>query len=145
MKTKCSPQQIQDVKAALQRGEKLKNVLECEPRELYNQGYTLYTNSDFKGALAAFMALIQVDPYLPDAWIGAGATLQAQKEHEAALAAYDFALRLNEDLTNALFYSGQCEYHLGNKEKAKDFFIKASLHEGQFGDQARLVLREGKL
>lgn len=118
-----------------------------EVEEVYAKGYNHYQEGEFEKALAAFSALIQLDPYVAKHWIAVGAALHAQKEFRQAIGMYDIAEKLDEKDMRILYYRAQSLLALDEKAEAMQVLEKIVLAQGEFSEKALEILaylREGK-
>jgi tetratricopeptide (TPR) repeat protein len=61
-------------------------------------------------------AIIEQDPYSSEAWYVLGSGYLAQEKHKEALRAFDFAVTINENFSDAWIALMECNYELSNYE-----------------------------
>jgi tetratricopeptide (TPR) repeat protein len=113
---------------------------------LTNEGIALSKRGDWPAAEAKFRAAIRADRTIPEAWNGLGHALRMQARYDAAIAAYDEALRLRPRYPQALEYLGETYVELGKLDQARallarlrplDAPLAAQLSASIDGDTAR--------
>ena len=143
---RLSPEQTAALQKYFEKGGTWQDLLALKSddvEEIYAIGYEHYLECDYEKALAAFSALIQLNPYEAKHWIAIGAVLQAQEMYSDALAAYELALTLDEAGTAPLFYMAQYTHALGENERCADFLKQvADKNDLKFSEKARLILQE---
>jgi len=143
---RLSPEQSEALQKYFESGGTWQDLLKLETddvEEVYAIGHGHYADGDYEKALAAFSALIQLNPYAAKHWIAIGATLQAQEMYSDAMAAYELSLTLDEERIAPLFYCAQCAYALGEKEHCSGFLKQViEKNDEGFSEKARLILEE---
>jgi len=91
---------------------------------LTNEGLALSNAGDWSGAENKFRAAIRADRQIPEAWNGLGHALKRQQRYDAALVAYDEALKLRPDYPQALEYLGETYVELGRLDDARDVLAR---------------------
>ena len=86
---------------------------------LTNEGLALSKAGDWKAAEDRYRAALRADRAIPEAWNGLGHALKMQARYDAALAAYDEALRLRPNYPQALEYLGETYVELGKLDEAR--------------------------
>lgn len=119
------------VTEALQQGASLKD-LEGIPDELmngvYRFAYDFYQQGKLEEAETFFRFLCLYDFKNSDYIMGLGAVKQLQKQYETALDLYALAYVHGDNDYRPMFYGGQCNLIIGEKEKAKYCFQKVYQH-----------------
>ncbi len=148
---KLNKEQTEALQTYFQSGGTWQDLLEMDTNDvedIYAIGHTHYEKEEYEQALAAFSALVQINPYSSKHWIAIGATLQGQELYHDAMAAYELAETLEEQIIEPLFYSAQCAYALGNKPETRDFLKKTIFKSEQTGkgcelaEKAKLILEQ---
>lgn len=143
---RLTPEQTEALQKYFNSGGTWQDLLELNNdhiEEVYAIGYEHYTEGDLEQALAAFSALIQLNPYAAKHWIAIGATLQAQEKYADALAAYELSLALDEERIAPLYYSAQCAYALGENRQCTNLLNEiVQKNDPQFSEQAKIILKE---
>lgn len=86
---------------------------------LTNEGIALSNSGDWSGAEEKYRAALRADRTIPEAWNGLGHALKKQARYDAALVAYDEALRLRPNYPQALEYLGETYVELGRLDDAR--------------------------
>jgi tetratricopeptide (TPR) repeat protein len=86
---------------------------------LTNEGLALASAGNWQGAEEKYRAAIRADRKIPEAWNGLGHSLKRQARYDAALAAYDEALKLRPQYPQALEYLGETYVELGRLDDAR--------------------------
>lgn len=95
---------------------------------IYSFAYDFYQKGKLDEAEAIFKFLCLYDFYNVDYIMGLAAVKQLKKQYQAAIDLYALAyLNANNDY-RPMFYAGQCNLSLGEKEKAKYCFHQVSLN-----------------
>ncbi|WP_275451264.1 type III secretion system translocator chaperone SicA [Candidatus Arsenophonus nilaparvatae] len=119
------------VTEALQQGASLKD-LEGIPNELmdgvYRFAYNFYQQGKLEEAETFFRFLCLYDFNNSDYIMGLAAVKQLQKQYETALDLYALAYVHGDNDYRPMFYGGQCNLIIGEKEKAKYCFQKVYQH-----------------
>lgn len=119
------------VTEALQQGASLKD-LEDIPDELmdgvYRFAYDFYQQGKLEEAETFFRFLCLYDFNNSDYIMGLAAVKQLQKQYETALDLYALAYVHGDNDYRPMFYGGQCNLIIGEKEKAKYCFQKVYQH-----------------
>lgn len=93
---------------------------------IYSFAYDFYQKGKLDEAEAIFKFLCLYDFYNVDYIMGLAAVKQLKKQYQAAIDLYALAyLNANNDY-RPVFYAGQCNLSLGDKEKAKYCFHQVS-------------------
>ena len=87
--------------------------------------FFLAKNYDLLSALRIFRILLIIEPENADPFFNAGLILLDVDSIEQALSQFDQAISLNPLLIEGQFYCGLSAEWLGNKEKAKNYILKA--------------------
>lgn len=142
---KLSEEQTAAMQKYFEGGGTWQNLLNLEDKnveQVYAIGYGHYVDGDYERAMAAFAALIQLNPYEAKHWVAVGAALQAQEMYADAMAAYEVSLTIDEAAA-PLFYCAQCAYALGEKEHTMNFLLQViETGDEQFSSKARLIIQE---
>jgi type III secretion system low calcium response chaperone LcrH/SycD len=141
---RLTPSQVEALQKYFLNGGTWHQLLKLKPdevEEVYAMGHRFYSEGDLDKALAAFSALIQLNPYVAKYWVAIGATLQRKEEYQDAISAYGIALTIEEHIP-ALYYSAQCAYALDQREECKAFLkkITASKENSDFLEKACEIL-----
>jgi len=91
---------------------------------LTNEGLALATSGDWSGAEDKYRSALRADRSIPEAWNGLGHALKKQARYDAALVAYDEALRLRPDYPQALEYLGETYVELGRLDEARNVLAR---------------------
>lgn len=142
---KLSKQELNALHSFFRKGGSWQDVFKFTPfeiEEIYKKGYDFYQNGDLKGAKEAFLGLIHLNPYVARNWFSYACVLQAEKDYQEALTAFDFCLGIQNEHVEAYFCSGQCAYALNNIEQAKQFLQKVIALEphSSLGQKARFLI-----
>jgi tetratricopeptide (TPR) repeat protein len=95
--------------------------------------------SRFKRALRAYKEATRADRKAYFAWNGSGFCQRMLGDYEAALAAYDRALKIEPGFPQAVEYRGEAYLHLGKLEEAKAAYMDLFGRERPLAD---LLLRK---
>jgi superkiller protein 3 len=97
-------------------------------RALMRDGAAWLREGNFESARGQFLAAVDVDPALPEAYNGVGVTFRMRNDQEAALDWYKKSLAVNPDFGDA-YYNMACVYALqGKKDLALRYLQIAALN-----------------
>jgi hypothetical protein len=97
-------------------------------RTLLRDGAAWLQEGNFESARKQFLAAIDVDARLPEAYNGVGVTYRMRNDHDAALEWYKKSLSVNPDFGDA-YYNMACVYALqGKKDLALRYLQIAALN-----------------
>jgi tetratricopeptide (TPR) repeat protein len=102
---------------------------------LTNEGLALANAGNWAGAEEKYRAAIRADRKIPEAWNGLGHALKKQARYDAALAAYDEALRLRPSYPQALEYLGETYVELGRLDDARAVLAKLQPLDAQLASR----------
>ncbi|MBQ9405890.1 MAG: SycD/LcrH family type III secretion system chaperone [Desulfovibrio sp.] len=118
-----SPQELDDVRDALLRGEPLYRILGMKETMIearYALAHQLYSAGKYKDAEALFRWLTAYANDNEAHWLGLGACRQAQENYNGALEAYQMAaLYSSLEDPAPFYYSAICLLRQGKKEEAQ--------------------------
>ncbi len=98
-------------------------------RSLLREGKSYLEEGSFERARARFLAAIEVDPKVPEAYNGVGVTYRVRNALDDALAWYKKALSADPDFGDA-YYNMACVYSLQGKEKMALRYLKIAALNG---------------
>lgn len=102
---------------------------------LTNEGLALSKAGQWPAAEDKYRAAIRADRSIPEAWNGLGHALKMQQRYDAALVAYDEALRLRPNYPQALDYLGETYVELGRLDDARRVLARLEPLDGQLAGQ----------
>jgi tetratricopeptide (TPR) repeat protein len=102
---------------------------------LTNEGLVLSNAGDWRAAEDRFRAALRADRKIPEAWNGLGHALKRQQRYDAALVAYDQALRLRPDYPQALEYLGETYVELGRLDDARKVLARLEPLDGAMAER----------
>jgi tetratricopeptide (TPR) repeat protein len=102
---------------------------------LTNEGIALSNAGDWPGAEVKYRAAIRDDRTIPEAWNGLGHALKMQRQYDAALLAYDHALKLRPDYPKALEYLGETYVELGRLDDARNVLARLEKLDGALAER----------
>jgi tetratricopeptide (TPR) repeat protein len=108
---------------------------------LTNEGLALANAGDWQGAEERYRAAIRADRKIPEAWNGLGHALKKQARYDAALAAYDEALKLRPDYPQALEYLGETYVELGRLDDARAVLARLQPLDAQLATRLATSIR----
>lgn len=109
-------------------------------------GFELYNNNDFNGALNYFQKVIEVDKDNPAAHFYSGASHQNLAEFGKAVTDYKSVLEHNDNIfvEQAEWYMGLCLIQLNDKQKAMTVLEAIISREGFYMEKADALLKKLK-
>jgi len=110
------------------------SLADAAPR-LTNEGLALSNAGDWSGAESKFRLAIRADRKIPEAWNGLGHALKRQQRYDAALVAYDEALKLRPDYPQALEYLGETYVELGRLDDARNVLARLEKLDAPMADR----------
>jgi type III secretion system low calcium response chaperone LcrH/SycD len=99
--------------------QKAFGISDLEMESMYREGYMLYQKGDFVKSLAAFEAMVILDPLKKKFWLGFGASNQLLKKFDKALSAYAMAAILDTKDPYPHFHAYECYMGLKDEDEAK--------------------------
>ena len=105
----------------------------CKSGEDYlSKGLNLSSEGNSKAAILFFEKAIQKNPFLKDAYIQLGLSLENLNQQDSAINVYLKLLKLYPDNTAAYYYSGICKYSQKKYKEAISMFNMAIDTKGGF-------------
>jgi len=98
---------------------------------LTNEGIARSNLGDWQGAEERYRAALRADRQIPEAWNGLGHALKMQRRYDAALLAYDEALKLRPSYPKALEYLGETYVAMGRLDDARKVLARLEKLDGQ--------------
>ncbi|WP_099076241.1 type III secretion system translocator chaperone SicA [Proteus alimentorum] len=113
---------------------------------IYSFAYDFYQKGKLDEAEAIFKFLCLYDFYNVDYIMGLAAVKQLKKQYQAAIDLYALAYLNAKNDYRPVFYAGQCNLSLGEKEKAKYCFHQVSekINDQSLKEKANLYLESLK-
>ena len=93
--------------------------------DLHKKGFDAYINGDYANALDLYTQSVTADPKYTRAWMDKGNVLVKLNRTSEAIASYDAALALENNLANVWNSRGEALMTLGRYAEARDSFDKA--------------------
>ena len=109
------------VKTLITKGETLKQLKGVSNEELeavYSLAFGYYRTGKYDEAFKLFQFLVLFDHLNAKFWFGLGATQQALKDYESAVASYGYCSFLNLENPKPQFHAAECFLALGDKRNA---------------------------
>ena len=121
---------------------------EEELKDLLAKARALFKKGELEAAAAIYEQIIQKNPDRPEALVGMGAVLAAQKKFTEALAAYDEAERVAPQEPRVNIERAKCRVQAGQTAEALDDFQKAIAkdprNESAWRGQTELLQKSGR-
>lgn len=95
------------------------------PEPDYFRGVYYYNKGDFERAIKEFDNSIRKDYNFMDAHLEKGVSLYQLKKYQESIAALDLALKVSNSFADAYYWKGKCQEALGQKEEAKQNYLRA--------------------
>lgn len=112
---------------------------------IYSFAYDFYQKGKLDEAEAIFKFLCLYDFYNVDYIMGLAAVKQLKKQYQAAIDLYALAYLNAKNDYRPVFYAGQCNLSLGEKEKAKYCFDQVSKNISDLSIKERADVYLGSL
>ena len=118
----------------------LEDKIYDELTAICEKGNVFADNEEYESALECFNEALKLLPQPYDEWEAAtwiyasiGDMLYFMEDYEKCLDNFMEAMKCPDGLGNPFIYLriGECFYHLGNMDKAKDFLLRAYMLEGE--------------
>lgn len=118
------------------------NIPEGFMEGIYSFAYDFYQKGKLDEAEAIFKFLCLYDFYNVDYIMGLAAVKQLKKQYQAAVDLYALAYLNGKNDYRPVFYAGQCNLSLGEKEKAKYCFTQVyeNIQDSVIKDKANTYL-----
>ena len=121
---------------------------EEELKDLLAKARALFKKGELEAAAAIYEQIIRKNPDRPEALVGMGAVLAAQKKFTEALAAYDEAERVAPQEPRVNIERAKCRVQAGQTAEALDDFQKAIAkdprNESAWRGQTELLQKSGR-
>ncbi|QEZ93508.1 type III secretion system translocator chaperone SicA [Proteus sp. CD3] len=113
---------------------------------IYSFAYDFYQKGKLDEAEAIFKFLCLYDFYNVDYIMGLAAVKQLKKQYQAAIDLYALAYLNAKNDYRPVFYAGQCNLSLGEKEKAKYCFhqVSENINDQAIKERANIYLESLK-
>lgn len=98
--------------------KQIRGVSNAELEAVYALAFGYYNTGRFDEALKLFQFLVLFDHLNQKFWLGLGATQQALKDYQNAVASYGYASFLKLDNPKPQYHAAECFLALGDKKNA---------------------------
>ena len=98
--------------------KQVKGVTNGELEAVYSLAFGYYRTGKYDEALKLFQFLVLFDHLNAKFWFGLGATQQAIKDYQGAVASYGYCSFLNLENPNPQFHAAECFLAIGDKRNA---------------------------
>ena len=98
--------------------KQIKGVTNDELEAVYSLAFGYYRTGKYDDALKLFKFLVLFDHLNAKFWFGLGATQQAVKDYQGAVASYGYCSFLNLENPKPQFHAAECFLAIGDKRNA---------------------------